>query len=102
MLPVGSRPCPSQLRQNETYARVHLRQRSRFLWLIVSRTGCVRPPPLNKEDDMKQRARTEDQSSRTVADAGDARRFRSVARALGLAGVLGIGFLTGFGCGADS
>jgi hypothetical protein len=51
---------------------------------------------------MQQRARTEDQSSRTVADAGDARRFRSVARALGLAGVLGIGFLTGFGCGADS
>jgi hypothetical protein len=30
------------------------------------------------------------------------RRFRSVARALGLAGALGIGFLAGFGCGAET
>ena len=51
---------------------------------------------------MQQPALTETQSSRNVADAGDARRFRSVARALGLAGALGIGFLAGFGCGADT
>jgi hypothetical protein len=51
---------------------------------------------------MQQRARTEDQASRNIADVGDPRRFRSVARVLGLAGALGIGFLTGVGCADDS
>jgi hypothetical protein len=51
---------------------------------------------------MQQRALTEDQRSRNGADAGGSRRSRSVARGLGLAGVLGIGFLAGFGCGADT
>lgn len=51
---------------------------------------------------MQQAALTEDQRSRNAADAGPSRRFRPVARVLGLAGALGIGFLTGFGCGGDT
>ena len=51
---------------------------------------------------MQHPALTEDRDSRNVANAGDSRGLRSVARALGLAGTLGIGFLAGFGCGADT
>jgi hypothetical protein len=51
---------------------------------------------------MQRRALTEDVRSRKVAAGDDGRRLRSVAQALGLAGAMGIGFLAGFGCGADS
>lgn len=51
---------------------------------------------------MPQRALTQDRGSRTAAEVGRPRPFRSVARALGVAGLLGVGFLTGFGCEADT
>ena len=51
---------------------------------------------------MPQRALTEHRSSRNVSDAGRSRRFRSIARALGVAGALGIGTVAGFGCGPDT
>ena len=51
---------------------------------------------------MPQRALTEDRSSRNLSDAGGSRRFRTMARAIGVAGALGIGFVAGFGCGPET